>query len=121
MKLLLILTLHLYSALAYDVGNGKSVIIPLDKPYGSLQVNDRNITVLPHPVYPDKGFVIIPMDYYEQPNLIHAKYTNDIEQIGLEINVTSSIYPTEILSVDNSKVSPPPEVLQRIADEKAEA
>ena len=121
MKIITLILLFLLSAFGFDVGNGKSTIITLDSPRGVLHLPDRNITVLPHPIYPDKGFVIIPMDYYEQPNLIHANYTNDIEQIGLEINVTSAVYPTEILSVDNSKVSPPPEVLQRIADEKAEA
>lgn len=121
MKFLLILSLLLYSAWGYDVGNGKSVIIPLDKPYGILQLNDRNITVLPHPVYVNKGFVIVPIDYYEKPHLVHANHTNDLEHTNVEINITCALYPTEVLSVDNSKVCPPPEALQRIADEKAEA
>lgn len=121
MKLIFILILYFHSALAYDVGNGKSVVVPLNKPYGILQLNDRNITVLPHPVYPNKGFVIIPIDYYEKPHLIHANYTNDLEHESVEVNVTCALYPTEVLSVDNSKVSPPPDVLGRIAEEKAEA
>jgi murein DD-endopeptidase MepM/ murein hydrolase activator NlpD len=120
-KYFLILFLFLYNSLAYDVGNGKSLIISLNKPSGVLQLSDHNITILPHPVFPDKGFVIIPMDYYEKPHLIHANYTDGIEDTKIEVNVTCTAYPTEILSVDNSKVCPPQEVLQRIADEKAEA
>jgi murein DD-endopeptidase MepM/ murein hydrolase activator NlpD len=61
------------------------------------------------------------MDYYEKPHLIHANYNDDKKQTSIEINVTCVAYPTEVLSVDSSKVSPPPEALQRIADEKAEA
>lgn len=121
MKFFLILSLFILSSFAFDVGNGKSVVVTLDSPQGVLELNDRNITVFPHPTYPNKGFVIIPMDYYEKPNLIHANYTNDTEHTSIEINVTNALYPTEVLSVDNSKVCPPPEALQRIADEKAEA
>ena len=121
MKTITLILLCLFSAFGFDVGNGKSTIVTLDSPQGILQLPDRNITVLPHPVYPDKGFVIIPIDYYEKPHLVHANYIHGKEAIGVEVNVTSALYPSEILSVDNSKVSPPPEALQRIADEKAEA
>ena len=121
MKYLLILLISLYSALAHEVGNGKSVIVPLDKPHGIFQLDERNITVLPHPVYPNKGFVMIPIDYYEKPHLIHANHIDGEAHTSIEVNITSAVYPTEVLSVDSSKVCPPPEALQRIADEKAEA
>lgn len=121
MKLLLLLTFCLCYALAYNVENGKSVIVPLNKPNGVLQLNERNITVLPHPVYPNKGFAIIPIDYYEKPRLVYANHTHDKAPMSIEINIIGATYPTEVLSVDSSKVSPPPEALQRIADEKAEA
>lgn len=121
MKYLLILIFSFYSVLAHEVGNGKSVIIPLEKPQGVFQLEERNITVLPHPVYPNKGFVMIPIDYYEKPHLIHAKHIDGEELSHVEVTITNAAYPTEVLSVDSSKVSPPPEALQRIAQEKAEA
>lgn len=121
MKPFFILILYLYNVFAYDVGNGKSVIVALDKPHGVFELCERNITVLPHPVYPAKGFVIIPIDYYEKPHLIHANHTNGNEHTAIEVNITTALYPTETLSVDSSKVCPPPEALQRIQEEKAEA
>lgn len=121
MKIFLTLLLSALLALAFDVSNGKSLVLTLDDSSGILELNDRNITVLPHPVYPKKGLAIIPVDYHEQPHLINAQWNNTQERIGIEINVTSAAYPTEVLSVDSSKVCPPPEVLERIAFEKAEA
>lgn len=121
MKFFLILSLFILSSFAFDVGNGKSLVVTLDSPQGVFKLNDRNITVLPHPTYPNKGFVIIPIDYHEQPHLIDAQWLNTNEPMGVEINVTCAVYPTEILTVDNAKVCPPPEVLQRIAFEKTEA
>lgn len=121
MKLFLLFTLAISSAFALQVANGKSVIITLDDSRGVLELNDRNITLLPHPVYPNKGFAIIPVDYHEQPHLIKALWNNGQDHIGIEVNVTCAAYPTEVITVDNAKVCPPPEVLKRIADEKAEA
>jgi len=121
MKIFVLMLFSFLSAFAFDVGNGKSLIIPLDSPQGTLQLFDRNITVLPHPVYPNEGFAMIPIDYYKQPQRIDAQWLKDNEHKSIEINVISSSYPTEVLSVDSSKVCPPPEALQRIADEKAEA
>ena len=119
-----IFTLFLLSSLflfAFDVGNGKSVIITLDSPQGILQLPDRNISVLPHPVYPNEGFAIVPIDYYKQPQLISAQWLHSKKDRKIDINIVSSPYPTEVLSVDSSKVCPLPEALQRIALEKAEA
>lgn len=121
MKIITLILLFLLSAFGFDVGNGKSTIITLDSPRGVLHLPDRNITVLPHPVYPNKGFVIIPIDYYEKPQLIQAQWLDAQERMDIQINITATVYPTEIITVDNAKVVPPSEVLQRIAIEKAEA
>lgn len=121
MKIFLFMCFSLLSAFAVDVGNGKSLVVILDAPQGVLELPDRNITVLPHPTYPSKGFVIVPIDYHEQPHLIDAQWHNTKDRKSVEINITSAAYPTEIITVDNAKVCPPPEVLQRIAVEKAEA
>lgn len=121
MKIMLTLLLSALWVSAFEVGNGKSFILTLDDSRGVLELNDRNITVLPHPLYPKKGIAIIPIDYHEHPRLINAQWTTPDETIALEFNVTSATYPTEVITVDHAKVSPPPEVLERIAFEKAEA
>lgn len=121
MKILTLIFFFLLPAFAFDVGNGKSLIITLDSPQGILQLPDQNITVLPHPIYPNKGFVIIGIDYYQQPQRIDTQWPNTPDPKSIEINIIPSAYPTEVLSVDSSKVSPPPEALERIAQEKAEA
>ena len=121
MKFIFILLLSYYTLFAYHVANGKSVLITLTKPFGILELPDRNITVLPHPIYPKKGIAMVAIDYYENPHLIHANHHDGVNSFPIEINITSAFYPTEVLSVDSSKVTPPPEALQRIAEEKAEA
>lgn len=121
MKIMLTLLLSALWVSAFEVGNGKSFILTLDDSRGILELNDRNITVLPHPLYPKKGIAIIPIDYHEHPRLINAQWNTPNETIALEFNVTSATYPTEVITVDHAKVSPPPEVLERIALEKAEA
>ncbi|MBN2869728.1 MAG: M23 family metallopeptidase [Campylobacterales bacterium] len=42
-------------------------------------------------------------------------------EVPLDLNVAAPFYPTETLSVDPAKVTPPPEALERIEQEKAEA
>lgn len=121
MKIILTLLFFALLASAFDVGNGKSLILMLESSRGIIKLNDRNITVLPHPLYPEKGFVIIPIDYHETTHLINAQWDNTQEHIDININVTSATYPTEVITVDNAKVSPPPQVLERIATETAEA
>lgn len=121
MKIFILFLLSSLFVFAFDVGNGKSIIVTLDKPHGIFHLDERNISILPHPVYPKKGFLMIPIDYHEKPRLTHAKHIHEQEMTNIEINITNAVYPTEVLSVDNSKVCPPPEVQQRIALEKAEA
>ena len=121
MKYLFLLCLAAYSLIAYEVGNGKSLIIPLNDSHGVLELKDRNITILPHPLHLNEGFAIIPIDYYESPHLINAQWNNGEERMAIDLNIIRAVYPTEVITVDSAKVCPPPEALQRIALEKAEA
>lgn len=121
MKFLITLYFLVLSAFAFQVENGKSLVVTFDKPTGIFCAGDRNISVVPHPLRSDQGIAILPIDYYAAPQMLNALWKNGEENLPFEINVTLSSYPTEILSVDNAKVCPPPETLQRIALEKAEA
>lgn len=121
MKPLLLFVSLTLSIWAFEVNNGKSLIITFDDPHGMVTVHDRNISILPHPLRASEGFAVLPIDYYEPAHLLNAQWNNGQETVPFDINITAAAYPTEVLSVDSSKVTPPPEALQRIADEKAEA
>lgn len=103
--------------MALDVNNGRSIVISLPTPDGSLEFNASTYPITAHPTHPDQGIVILPIDYHTPPQNIKAFWN----QHDLEINITSADYPIETLSVDPSKVCPPPEVQSRIEAEKAEA
>ncbi len=121
MRYVFLFLLSCFAALGYDVSNGKSVVLTLPTPSGFISTPDQNISVLLHPTKRNKGIVIVPIDYYalsgEQNLTWHAPGQN----ISIDLNVTSWAYPTEVLSVDPSKVTPPPEALERIEQERTEA
>lgn len=84
-------------------------------------MNELNISVLSHPLDPTKGMVILPIDYYTPSGEVNLTWISPGKTTPLSLNVQSAPYPTETLSVDPALVSPPPEALERIARERAEA
>lgn len=114
----------LYSFLALwgvEGYKGKSVLITLPSPAGVLTVADKNLSVLIHPNDRSKGIVILPIDYYALEGEHNLTWTAPGKSTSLDLNITSAVYPTETLSVEPGKVTPPPEALERIAQERAEA
>lgn len=121
MRILLILWfvfLNLWSAEGF---NGKSLIITLPSPSGTVMAGDRNISVLLHPTDKTKGIVVIPIDYYTPAGDINLTWVAPGEKNTFSINIQTADYPTETLSVDPALVTPPPEAMERIAAEKAQA
>jgi len=121
MNFLLSLCFIASSLIAYEGGNGKALLLTLNSPNGVVSFHERNITVLPHPLNPDHGFVILPLDYYTPPSLIEGLWSAPDGNLSLAIEISKVSYPTEILVVESAKVTPPPETLERIAQEKAQA
>lgn len=121
MKFLFLLSFAAYSLIAHEVGNGKALLLPLSSPHGVVTLNERNITVLPHPLNSRLGFVILPIDYYAPPSLIEGQWSTPDGNLSLSVEISKAPYPTEVLVVESAKVTPPPETLERIAQEKAEA
>ncbi len=121
MKSMLLLVLFTLSGWGFDVQNGKSLILLINSSHGIVTLNDRNITVIPHPLNPRAGFAVLAFDYYSVPQTLEAQWLAPDENLTLNLDVISASYPTEILSVDSAKVTPPPETLERIAQERAEA
>lgn len=121
MNFLLLLCFIVSSLIAYEGGNGKALLLTLNSPNGVVNFNERNITVLPHPLNPGHGFVILPLDYYTPPSLIEGLWNAPDGNLSLTIEISKVSYPTETLVVESAKVTPPPETLERIAQEKAQA
>lgn len=121
MRLLMGLVMGFISLWGIDGYNGKSLIITLPSPAGIVSMNELNISVLSHPYDRTKGIVILPIDYYTPNGEANLTWISPGKSTPLAINVLSATYPTETLSVDPAKVAPPPEALERIALEKAQA
>ncbi|HEX5709795.1 MAG TPA: M23 family metallopeptidase [Sulfuricurvum sp.] len=121
MKSALLLILFTSFSWGFDVGNGKSLVVTFNDSHGILALKDRNITILPHPRNAQEGFAILPIDYHTSPQTIEAQWLRHDENLTLNLDIVNASYPTETLSVESAKVTPPPETLERIAQEKAEA
>lgn len=105
----------------FDVHNGKTLLLPLSHSSGYITMGEKTISVHPHPSAPHQGIALIPIDYYTPSTEIELTWHSDFGELNIPLNTHIFDYPTETLSVDNAKVAPPPEVLERIALEKAEA
>lgn len=112
------LALSLFGIEAY---NGKTSLVTLDSPSGFLNVGDNNISVLAHPVDRTKGIALIPIDYYTPAGDQNISWVTPAFTRPFSLHISLSEYPTETLNVDPSKVTPPPEALERIARERIQA
>lgn len=121
MRLLIGLLIGFITLWGMDGYNGKSIIITLPSPAGVISMNELNISVLSHPLDPTKGIVILPIDYYTPSGEVNLTWVSPGKTTPLSLNILSAPYPSETLSVDPALVTPPPETLERIASEKAEA
>lgn len=121
MKQLVILGLVTISLWGVEGFTGKSTIIILPSPSGTMVLEDRNISVLPHPTRKDEGIAILPIDYEAPLGKSKLAWVNPTGTVEMGLVVNQGAYPTEVLTVEPSKVTPPPEALERIAREKAQA
>lgn len=112
------LTLSLFGVEAF---NGKTSLIVLDSPSGIISVGDKNISVLAHPNNRTQGIAFLPIDYYAPSSEQNITWSAPGKTTLFPLSIRPAPYPTETLSVDPSKVTPPPEAQERIAREKAEA
>jgi murein DD-endopeptidase MepM/ murein hydrolase activator NlpD len=121
MRLLLMLWFVFLTLWSAEGSNGKSLIITLPSPSGTVIMGDRNISVLLHPADKTKGIAVIPIDYYTPAGDINISWVAPGSESLFSINIQTLSYPTETLSVDPALVTPPPEAMERIAAEKAQA
>ncbi len=121
MHALLIFTILISFVWAHDVYNGQSLIVNLPSPTGFIRTDERTIDVLIHPVNRKQGIAILPIDYHTSSGEKNVTWEKKGESTQFPITVYQANYPVETLSVDPSKVIPPPEALERIEQERIEA
>lgn len=121
MKFFIILIIYFSQIYAFEVSNGKSIVIITNSHQGTLSDNNRTFPLLPHPHHSSSGFIILPIDYYTAPGRENLQWHTPDINLTLDLTLFQASYPVETLSVDGAKVTPPPQTLERIADEKAEA
>lgn len=121
MRLLMTLFFTVLTVWGYQAPKGKSLIITLPSPAGTVCLDDRNISVVAHPMDLTKGIVILPIDYYAPSQELNATWISPGKEVLIPLNIEDGAYPVETLTVEPSKVTPPPEAEERIEREKAEA
>lgn len=121
MRLLLILWFGYLALWGVEGFNGKSLILTFPSPSGTVIMGDRNTSILLHPSDKTKGIAVIPIDYHTSAEDINLTWIAPGNDTVLPINIKTADYPIETLSVDPALVTPPPEAMERIAAEKAQA
>jgi len=116
--LFLSLTLSLFAIEAF---NGKTSLITLESPSGYIETGDKNISVLMHPVDHSQGIALIPIDYDASFAEENITWVTPAFSRVMPLHISMAAYPSETLSVDPSKVTPPPEAMERIEQERAQA
>lgn len=119
---LLLLFLSLWSlGWGADIAKGKSLLLTFSAPMGYLAAAERNVSVILHPSDRTKGIAILPIDYDAAPGESNLTWVTPAGDVPVTFTVIEGSYPSETLSVDPAKVTPPPEAQEQIAREKAEA
>lgn len=121
MKFFIILIIYFSQIYAIEVGNGKSIVLVTNSPQGEIHDANRTLPLLPHPHSDTNGFVILPVDYHATLEKQEIQWLTSDTTLTLDLDIFQAPYPTETLSVDSTKVTPPLQVLERIEAEKAEA
>jgi len=121
MRLLLILWFGFLALLGDEGYNGKSIILTLPSPSGTIISHDRNISVLSHPTAPTQGIAILPIDYYAALGDSNLTWISPAKTSLIPLTIKSIPYPIETLSVDPALVTPPLEMMERIERERLQA
>lgn len=123
MRILLFMWIGCLTLLGVEgvVTKGKSFLITLSSPSGIIMNNEQNISVISHPTDRTLGIAIIPIDYYSLIEDRNLTWIAPGKQEGISLSIRDGAYPTETLSVDPAKVTPPLEALERIEKERMEA
>lgn len=119
-RFLFFLSLSL-SLFAFEAYNGKTSLIVLESPSGFITVGEKNISVLAHPLNRMQGIALIPVDYYAPEGEQNISWVTPGFERMIPMHISKAPYPSETLSVDPAKVTPPPEALERIERERAQA
>ena len=105
---------------AYEVTNGKTFLLEVDKNSQVLRDN-KELPLLKHPTKEDRFFVLVPVAYKTKSKKISLLYVEETKQEKIVLHVKQGNYKKETLKVSSKKVKPPKSETDRIYKEYLES
>jgi len=137
MKILFLFIIYISSIFAINIdiknstiGNGKTVFIEFKKEnninYKSIQFKNKTYHILKNPIDSNKLYALVPINYYEKPDILELKVNYKIESKNKTafymLEIEDAKYKKESITVSSKKVNPKSKkVQQRTSKEYAEA
>lgn len=117
---LLLVFIFITSAFSYEIINGKTFLLEVDKDTKILK-DAKELNLLKHPIKKDKFFLLIPVGYKDKIQDIELLHVKKKETEKIVLHVKKGDYKKETLKVDPKQVNPPKKELDRIYKEYLES
>ena len=109
----LLIFVFLTNIFAYEIINGKTFLLEVDKNSQVLRDN-KELPLLKHPTKKDSFFVLLPIDYKTKDTAIKLLHVEGEKQGKIVLHVKKGAYKKETLKVNPKKVKPPKSEENRI-------
>jgi len=116
----LLIFVFLTNIFAYEIINGKTFLLEVDKNSQVLRDN-KKLPLLKHPTKKDSFFVLLPVDYKTKNKKIQLLHVEGEKQEKIVLHVKKGAYKKETLKVNPKKVKPPKSEENRIWKEYLES
>jgi len=105
---------------AYEVTNGKTFLIEVNKNSQVLRDN-KELPLFKHPIKKDSYFVLVPVAYKTKAKEIKLLHVEGVKQEKIVLHIKRGNYKKETLKVNPKKVKPPKSEENRIYKEYLES
>ena len=116
----LLIFVFLTNIFAYEVTNGKTFLLEVDK-NSKVFIKDKKLPLMKHPKKKDSYFVLVPVDYKSKLKEITLLHVNGEKREKIVLHVKKGNYKKEKLKVNPKKVKPPKSEENRIYQEYLES
>lgn len=121
MKKILFMVVLITNLFGYEIINGDIRILKIPKnEAGELYINDKKFKWMQSPVNPNEMIAIVSANYRAKGDIIVKNVKNGKVKV-FDLNLKKGNYKSEKLKVNQSRVTPPKSVLDRIKQEASEA
>ncbi len=120
MNRVFIIFLFLTNIFAYEVTNGRTFLLEVEKNSQVLK-GKTELNLLRHPTKKDSYFVLLPISYKTKDKEIKLLHVNQNKKEKILLHVNKGDYKKETLTVNPKKVKPPKSEENRIYKEYLES